>query len=258
MRPGRPIASRASRHFVSLERASWDTWAADVDAIDLVRVLYARAPVQVLLVQSEVRGMAFVRELFADLEGVAIRAVEAAEVPLAVVLTDMDLVVVARDTWNDDDTALCGGMHAARLAVPVLAISGPCDTRLRAAALRAGADDFLVVPFEVEELVARAFALVRRAASSSRHARSGVFSVDFARHQISIEGVSLPLTLREYDLLAKLIERAGEVVTRSELSSLSASAGTNVVDVHMSHIRDKLGKHAAHIETVRGIGYRLR
>jgi DNA-binding response OmpR family regulator len=224
--------------------------------------LYARAPVRVVLVQSKAREMAFVGELLADLDGVTVSSIEPAEVLATATLIGADLLVVARDTWNDDDTELCGGVHAARLSVPVLAVSGPCDTRLRAAALRAGADDFLAVPFEVDELVARALALVRRATSSSRHARAGVFSVDFARHQISIEGVSLQLTLREYDLLTRLIERAGEVVTRRELSNVTAFAGaeseSNVVDVHMSHIRDKLGKHAAHIETVRGIGYRLR
>ena len=69
----------------------------------------------------------------------------------------------------------------------------------------------------------------------------------------------MALTLREYDLLSALVERSGEVVTRRELASQVASgAESNAVDVHMSRIRDKLGSHAATIETVRGLGYRLR
>jgi hypothetical protein len=68
------------------------------------------------------------------------------------------------------------------------------------------------------------------------------------------------LTLREFDVLAMLIERAGEVVTRRELAlriDSTASSGSNIVDVHMSRIPDKLGDHASAIETVRGVGYRF-
>jgi DNA-binding response OmpR family regulator len=86
--------------------------------------------------------------------------------------------------------------------------------------------------------------------------------VDFARRQILVERLPVQLTLREYDLLAKLIERAGEVVARRELTGLTAAASidgeSNAVDVHISRIRDKLGPHGSRIETVRGVGYRLR
>jgi DNA-binding response OmpR family regulator len=224
--------------------------------------LYTRAPVRVLLVEVEAGLLPFVRDLLVGFDEVFVTTeVDSSAVVSASRAAGADLVIVAREAWDDADTELCRRLQAARLEVPLLAVSGPCDTRQRAGALRAGADDFLGVPFEVDELVARAFALVRRASSGSRHARAGPFSVDYARRQIFVEGKSLALTLREYDLLAKLIERAGEVVTRRELSGAAVSGQegeSNVVDVHLSRIRDKLGAYAGHVETVRGFGYRLR
>jgi DNA-binding response OmpR family regulator len=228
-------------------------------AFALVRLLYARAPVRVVLIETAARELPFVGELLAFDDAVVLRCDES-EVG-SVAAAAADLLVVGRDDWSDEDTELCRRLHAARLAVPLLAVSGPCDTQRRASALRAGADEFLSIPFEVDELVARAFALVRRASSGSRRAHAGVFTVDFARRQIFAGGRPVVLTLREYDLLTMLIERSGEVVTRRELAGSAVSGSeseSNVVDVHMSRIREKLGKCAAQIQTVRGLGYRLR
>ena len=214
---------------------------------------------RVLLVESERRVLPAAHALRVGFTDAIIRTVDLLELDSAL---DTDLIIVARSPWNDDDTDLCRRLHTAGLTVPILAISGPCNPGQRAGALLAGADDFLAAPFEVDELAARAVALVRRASLGSRHARVGVFSVDFARRQILVERLPVQLTLREYDLLAKLIERAGEVVARRELTGLTAVASTdgesNAVDVHISRIRDKLGPHGSRIETVRGVGYRLR
>jgi DNA-binding response OmpR family regulator len=229
----------------------------------LVRVLYGRAPVRLLLQETEGRELGFVQDLlraFAD-DLVVGRGDEAALMLLSSTY-DVELVVVARDTWRPEDTELCGRIHALRLTAPVLAVSGSCDAGHRAAALRAGADDFMSVPFEIDEVVARAFALVRRASAGSRYARGGPFTVDLARRQIAVRERRISLTLREYDLLSTLIERAGEVLTRRDLETrATATAGgteSNAVDVHMSRIREKLGPDANYIETVRGLGYRLR
>jgi DNA-binding response OmpR family regulator len=210
------------------------------------------------MVEAPLRALAFARDLlesFAD-------EVVAVDVGAASTLDrpDADLVVVARDAWQDEDTALSSRLQAQRRAVPVFALSGSCDSRHGAAALRAGADEFLAIPFDVEEFVARAVALVRRASRRARQARVGPISVDFARRQIFVDGRLLPLTLREYDLVAMLIDRVGEVVTRRELAgdAVVTAARLKVIDVHMSRIRDKVGAHAACIETVRGKGYRLR
>jgi DNA-binding response OmpR family regulator len=141
-----------------------------------------------------------------------------------------------------------------------LGLAGPCLFEVRAAALRA-ADEFLSIPFEVEELVARALALVRRPSSGPGQARAGGFGIDFGRRTVQVDGRNLPLTLREFDVVSALIERPGEVVSRQELAARIGSVaarGSNIVDVHVSRIREKLGARASAIETVRGIGYRFR
>ena len=262
MRQQCPVGAPSPRQFVAPLSKWVGVFAERLNDSPLVRVLYTRAPVRVLLVEAGARPLPFTRDLLVGFDEVVVTTeADAIAVVSASREAGTDLVIVARDAWQDVDTKLCQGLHAARLEVPLLAVSGACEMRQRAGALRAGADDFLGVPFEVEEFVARAFALVRRASSGSRHARAGPFSVDYARRQILVGGQSLALTLREYDLLAKLIERAGEVVTRRELSGETASGQegeSNVVDVHMSRIRDKLGTHAVHVETVRGLGYRLK
>ncbi len=180
---------------------------------------------------------------------------------------EVDVVAIARKEWRATDTDLCARVSAARATwpgrageVPILALSGPCEGRQRALALQAGADDFLSIPFEHEELVARVSALGRR--SPPRSARAGAFVVDFRRREILVNDRPVGLTPNEYDLIVALIEQVGEVVSRKELASRIDRAGTgqrsNVVDVHMSRIRRKLGASASRLEAVRGRGYRLR
>jgi DNA-binding response OmpR family regulator len=221
--------------------------------------------VRVLLLETEARALPVVRAIFArfvdslvTLEYTVVDAVVASSIAEA----DVDVVVLARDRWGETDTALCRALREERLAVPVLAVSGPCKPRQCVAALRAGADDFLRVPFDSGELVARVLALVRRASSRSRYVRAGVFAVDFTRRHVFINGRRLVLTLREFDLLAALVDHSGEVVTRRTLAECATPVPTkgdsNAVDVHMSRIRVKLGTYATTVETVRGIGYRLR
>ena len=219
----------------------------------------ARDTVRILFIDDGVRGLPFLRELFAGIAD----SVESArdETEGLVQGVGADLIVVARSKWADGDTHLCHRLYARRLGIPVLAVSGPTEPDLRAQSLRAGADEFISVPFEVEELIARAYALVRRASSNPRHIRKGVFLLDLGRHQLFVEGRRVALTLRELDLLACLVEKAGEVVTRRDLAERVGSAAareSNIVDVHVSRIRDALGRHAGAIETVRGRGYRFR
>jgi DNA-binding response OmpR family regulator len=217
--------------------------------------------VKLLLVESEVSALPFTRELLVGLGDAIVTTAVTSEEAWSLD-GDADLVVIARHAWTGEDTDLCQRVLLSRSSPPILAISGPCEARERTAALLAGADEFLSIPFDIGELVARALALLRRASTHPRPARIGPLSVDFWRRHVFVDGGPVALTLREYDLLATLIGRVGEVVTRRELAERlrpTATVGdSNVVDVHMSRIRDKLGPHAAQIETVRGIGYRLR
>jgi DNA-binding response OmpR family regulator len=217
--------------------------------------------VRVLLLGDHMRELPFAADALATFSEPVMRTTPKSETASVLAASNAELIVVARDVWSEQDNALCGRLYGERLGIPVLCVCGASDPGDRAQALRAGADDFLSIPFELEELVARAFALVRRASSGPRHMRAGAFLVDFGRRQVFVGGHNIPLTLHEYDVLATLIEHAGEAVTRQDLaarSSSTAARDSNIVDVHVSRIREKLGPRAGVIETVRGIGYRLR
>jgi DNA-binding response OmpR family regulator len=219
------------------------------------------AAVRVLLLGNEMRDLPFANEALATFAEPVIKSNTETESASVLTASSAELLVITRNVWSERDTALCGRLYGERLGIPVLCVCGASASGDRAQALRAGADDFLGIPFELEELVARAFALVRRASSGPRHARAGEFLVDFGRRQIFIDGQAIALTLHEYDVLATLIDRAGEVVTRQELAARTSSTAareSNIVDVHVSRIREKLGARAALSETVRRIGYRLR
>jgi DNA-binding response OmpR family regulator len=160
-----------------------------------------------------------------------------------------------------DGLSVCREVRKAGLTLPVLMLSARGELQERVLGLQSGADDYVVKPFEVEELLARVHALARRAAGFATM-QFGELSLDRLQHRFLLGGKPLELTGREYGLLLHLAFRSERVVTRSELLQqvwdASFDTGTNVVDVHVSRLRDKLGDHAWMIETVRGTGYRLR
>jgi DNA-binding response OmpR family regulator len=226
--------------------------------------LNSAASVRLVLLASKGDKFPFLRDAvasFADVDDVVEDLDVESSFAVAAARPNIGLVIVARGRWQESDTQLCARISAMKLAAPLLCVSGPCAPSDRASALKAGADDFLSVPFDIEELAARAIALVRRASSAPGQVRAGAFVVDIGRRQVLVDGQSIPLTLHEFDILAMLIEHQGETVTRSDLAArASSSAGpdSNVVDVHVSRIREKLGDRAGALQTVRGVGYRLR
>jgi two-component system alkaline phosphatase synthesis response regulator PhoP len=126
-----------------------------------------------------------------------------------------------------------------------------------------GADDYLAKPFGMMEMVSRVRAVLRRAApSAGTHIlTAGGLSMNLDEHRVSVSGVSVLLTLKEYEMLRTMLEHPDVVFTRDQLLSeiwgMDYDGETRTVDVHMRTLRQKLGDCAALIETVRGVGYRL-
>lgn len=144
--------------------------------------------------------------------------------------------------------------------MPVLILTARDNWHEKVAGIDAGADDYLTKPFHMEELLARVRALLRRHSNhASAQWRCGPLMLDTRLAKVTIDGQALSLTSHEFKVLAVLMQRAGEVISRSELAehvyAQDQDRDSNTIDVFIARLRKKLP--ADTIETVRGLGYRL-
>lgn len=148
-------------------------------------------------------------------------------------------------------------------AVPVIMLTAKGDETDRVVGLELGADDYLPKPFSPRELLARLRAVLRRTqAGDSEKLTLGSLSLDIGARVVKMRGLEVELTGFEFDLLVALVRRAGRVVPRSALLDLAGRSDVTVsdrtVDVHVSHLRQKLGDDPPKlIRTVRGVGYQV-
>jgi DNA-binding response OmpR family regulator len=182
-------------------------------------------------------------------------------VVLDLMLPELDGRAVIRAVRRDDEAG----------TTPILIVSARGSTIDRIAGFEDGADDYLPKPFSPAELVLRVKSILRRTAGANPEAAARArltladLVVDLDRHEVTRDGLPIPLTNVEFRLLTTLIEAGGRVLTRDQL--LDAVYGhdqTDVldrtVDVHIGRLRDKLGDDAEHpryVATVRGVGYRV-
>ena len=152
------------------------------------------------------------------------------------------------------------GLRQRGSVTPVLMLTARDQLSDRVRGLDSGADDYLVKPFEPEELSARLRAVCRRSGGGASTVRQiGDLQLDLLAKTVSRAGQRVDLTAREWRLLEALLQRAGRVVSKPDLEALvmgfEGDVSSNVLEVHVSNLRRKLG--ASLIETVRGLGYRL-
>jgi DNA-binding response OmpR family regulator len=149
--------------------------------------------------------------------------------------------------------------------VPVVVVTARDDEQEIVRLLNAGADDYLVKPFTIDQLDARLGAVLRRVngGAESTVLLVGGLRIDVVRREITLEDKRVDLTRREFDLLAFLAARPGQVVSRAELRAevwQQPYGDDQTIDVHLSWLRRKLGETAAeprYLHTVRGVGFRL-
>jgi len=147
-----------------------------------------------------------------------------------------------------------------RSRVPVLILTARDSVADRVAGLDAGADDYLVKPFDLDELAARVRALLRRQTGRAEpELHYGKLTLDPAARAATLDGMPVALSAREFALLAALLERPGSILSRAQLEQRLYGWGeeveSNAVEVHIHHLRKKLGSDM--IRNVRGVGYTL-
>jgi len=148
--------------------------------------------------------------------------------------------------------------------IPILMLTAKAEEVDRILGFELGADDYMTKPFSPRELVLRVQSVLRRATSQPEKAevlKLGEIVVDRTRHAVSVRGKELDLTATEFKLLSTLIERRGRVQSRDVLLNdvwgYESVIDTRTVDTHVRRLREKLGKAADCIETIRGFGYRM-
>ncbi|MBV9485369.1 MAG: response regulator transcription factor [Frankiaceae bacterium] len=176
-----------------------------------------------------------------------------------------DAIVLDINIPSLDGVEVCTQLREQQNWTPILLLTGRAEVSDRVRGLDAGADDYLVKPFAVAELRARLRALVRRGAPARPALLcAGDVVIDPAAHRVQRCGQEVHLTAREYTLLEVLVRNADAVVTRDDIVAklwdFAAEVGSNVVDVTVRRLREKIDRPfgAASIATVRGSGYIFR
>jgi len=200
------------------------------------------------------------------LEGFAVQSAGGGLEALELVDRDPPAVMVLDVTMPDiSGVTVTARLRARGVDVPICILSARDEVHDRVAGLQAGADDYVVKPFDLEELVARLHALLRRSpASTGAELRVGDLRIDPARRQVARAGRDIELTRREFELLDEPGRHAGMVLSRPQLLQsvwgYDFEVDGNVVDVFVGYLRRKLeaDDEPRMIHTVRGVGFVLR
>ena len=189
------------------------------------------------------------------------RSASAEAASTALATEHFDLLVVDVGLPGEDGLSLVRRLRARRATQPVLILTARDTLAIKVEALNLGADDFLLKPFEQDELVARCRALIRRAnLYAGEQVNLGRMRLDVAGRMLRIDEAPVDLTGREWLVLECLALNSGRVVSKERLQQAIATFDQaltpNAVEVYVSRVRAKLGD-AAVIRTIRGLGYRL-
>lgn len=172
---------------------------------------------------------------------------------LDIMLPDKDGITILQELKNDSKTS----------NIPVIMLTAKSSEYDKVLGLDSGADDYISKPFGMMELLSRVKALLRRASNDTDNSiiNHKNLKIDTKAHRVFVEGVSIELTLKEYELLLLLLQNKGIVLQRDvilqNIWGYDFDGETRTVDVHIRTLRSKLNITPDIIETVRGVGYRI-
>jgi two-component system phosphate regulon response regulator PhoB len=180
-----------------------------------------------------------------------------------------DLIVLDLMLPGIDGLEVCRRLRAEPRTqhVPIIMLTAKAEETDAVIGLAQGADDYIRKPFGMRELVARISARLRSASASldldeRKVVQWGDLQIDSVKHEVTLEGEAVRLTMTEFKLLRHLVQFCGRAFSRNDL--LDAAVGTDTVvvdrnvDVHVATLRKKLGDYGKHIRTIRGLGYKFR
>ena len=219
---------------------------------------------KILVVEDEQRAAEYLRQGLAENGYTVEVALNGTDGLHAAMTGDHDLVVLNVMLPGVDGYAVLSALRTAR-QTPVLMLTARGQMNDKVRGFDLGADDYLVKPFQFPELLARVRALLKRgkAAGGDAAERVADLEIDPVRHRATRAGQRIDLTAKEFALLVLLVQRAGEVLSRTEIASLvwdiHFDSETNVVDVAIRRLRAKVDDpfETKLIQTVRGVGYVL-
>ena len=220
----------------------------------------------ILVVEDDPAVSLITRDLFLK-EGYAVKTVaNGREALQAIGASRFDLVVLDLELPDIDGIDICRSLKKdhpdAKVPVFILTARGSSEDIVKG--LEAGAEDYLPKPFNEREFIARARAILRRQQPlmpKDDRITSGGIVLSPSAHEAGCGGKPLSLTLREFDILRVLLSNVGKAFTREEIVKMAWGPATaivpKVVDVHVGHLRSKLGPEGKRIETVPQVGYKL-
>jgi DNA-binding response OmpR family regulator len=221
---------------------------------------------KLLVVEDDNRVMAALRAVLAA-HGLEVACAQTGEQALELVADSPDVVLLDLGLPDRDGFKVCAQIRKLS-TVPIIVVTARADAQSRVHGLNLGADDYIVKPYHVGELMARIHAVTRRARpAASPDAPDtpavllrGPVSIDVLARTVTVDGSPVRLTVKEFELLALLARHPGVVVRReqmlSEVWSTAWEGAARTLEVHMASLRQKLDFPGL-IETVRGVGYRM-
>ena len=185
--------------------------------------------------------------------------IQAAESALAVGSFDLALFDLSLPDGNS--LALLQKLRRQGKTIPVIIITARDQISDRITGLEAGADDYLVKPFDLDEMIARIHTIMRRYEGNPNPViKFGNIQIDQSGHRVFVSNVEVELTAKEWAVVQKLSSQPGHIFSKEQMEAtlynFDSEVGSNTLEVYVSRIRKKLGKD--HIETVRGLGYRFK
>jgi DNA-binding response OmpR family regulator len=216
---------------------------------------------RLLLVEDEDRIASFVQKGLSAHGYTVERVATGAEAAVRAASREFDLAILDLGLPDMDGRDVLRAWRDRGLSLPVLILTARGEVRDRVEGLELGADDYLTKPFAFDELLARVRARLRpQAASDATTVRFRDVELDLRTRRVTVGARSVELAPREFALLEAFLRNPGQVLSREQLLSrvwgYDFDPQSNLVDVYVGYVRKKLGE--GYIETVRGVGYRLR